>query len=328
MNQKMENLNEILYKKHLFAYNTIKKAKNILLLTHVRPDNDAVASMCVLIELLLSLNKNFLAFSKDMLPSNLLYLPHTEKICNDINKLKSFDFDLAVFTDCASIERTEILNEIFLEKKTIIEFDHHPKIKKSRGLEVRMPVSSTAEVLYDFLKINKIKINKNYANCILSGIIGDTDNFLHSNTGEKTILISSEMLIYGAQMPKINKNQWFNKSLESMKIWGLALSNLKINNKYNIAFSILENEKLKDISDDDDVFNAISNYFSSLYGVKGVMFLREIGDGIIKGSLRTNNPKIDISLLARKLGGGGHPKASGFALKGKIISENEKYTIV
>lgn len=321
------NLNENLNNKYLLAGKEINRAKNILILTHQRPDNDAISSECIMIELMQSLNKKFFAFCKDEISTNIAYLPHTEKISSDTEKLENFDFDLVIFLDCATFERTGVLEKIKFQEKKIIEFDHHPKIENLPSLEIRQPVSSTAEILYDFLKTNRIKINKNYANCILSGIIGDTDSFLHTNTTEKTILISSEMLVYGAQMPKINKNRWFNKSLESMKLWGLALSNLQINKKYNLAFSILKNENMDNISEDEDIYNAITNYFINLYGVRGILFLREENKNIIKGSLRTSYPGVDISILARHLGGGGHPKSSGFCLSGKIKDENGIYKI-
>ena len=171
---------------------------------------------------------------------------------------------------------------------------------------------------------------KNIADCILTGILTDTGNFLYSATSQKSINIASEMLLYGARFPRIVKNTLYNKSLPAMKVWGLALNNLKINKKYNFAFSVLTLAEIEKFSSDEseDVFDSISGFLSNLYGVKGVLFLREEKGGKLKGSLRSAHPKVDVSKLASRLGGGGHAKASGFVLKGKIEKEGNNWVVI
>ena len=48
------------------------------------------------------------------------------------------------------------------------------------------------------------------------------------------------------------------------------------------------------------------------------MATRETADGLVKGSFRTTRDDVDVSLLAKKLGGGGHKKAAGFTVAGTI----------
>jgi nanoRNase/pAp phosphatase (c-di-AMP/oligoRNAs hydrolase) len=61
---------------------------------------------------------------------------------------------------------------------------------------------------------------------------------------------------------------------------------------------------------------------------KAAILLYETLDGKIKGSLRTEDSKIDVSTLAKKLLGGGHKKASGFSFSGRIVRENDRFKIV
>ena len=72
----------------------------------------------------------------------------------------------------------------------------------------------------------------------------------------------------------------------------------------------------------------ISGLLSNLHGVNGLMLLREEFPGKIKGSLRTANHNVDISKLAVKLGGGGHPKASGFAIDGHIKRTKDGWKVI
>ena len=313
------------------VYNKIGKAERILLAIHDRPDGDAVSSICAVIEILENLEKKYFAFCKDEIPWQMNFLPHTEKISTNIRDEKFSTFDTIIILDCGSLTRSNLVPEITSRNKnqTIIEFDHHPKVDDYADIEIRMPnCSSTSEVLYFFLKANKIKINKNLANCILTGILTDTGNLLYPSTSDITIKIASEMLTMGARFPSIIENTSRNKSLSAMKVWGQAMSNLTINKKYNIAFSILPEKDIIKYNIEEEELEGISGFLSNLYGVKGLLLLKEEGNNKIKGSLRTAHPDVDISQLAQVLGGGGHIKSSGFAIEGEIKKINGKWNLI
>ena len=217
------------YKK---ALKKIKKAKKILLVTHAKPDGDAISSICAMMHILDTLGKDYLAYCKDPAPEQLLFLPKTEQIVNNKESFKFADFDLIISLDCGQIARTNLLDEIINRNghQKFIEIDHHEKIENLADIEIRISgTSSTAEVVYNFIKANKIKINKKIANCILTGILTDTSNFLYPSTTDKTIQIASEMLLYGAKYPQITEETYRNKSFGAMKLWGKAISNNDIN---------------------------------------------------------------------------------------------------
>ncbi len=319
-----------LKEKYKLAYQKIKSAKNILLVTHARPDGDAVSSVCAMMLLLEELAISYTASCLHTAPKQLLFLPLAEKIQANLDTLDFSSYDLIIALDCGSLNRTNLDKQINkrADKQFVIEFDHHPKIDDYADLEIRIPTSSsTAEVLYGFFKENFIKINKKIANCILTGILTDTGNFLYPSTTEKTVSIASEMLLCGAKYPLITEETWRNKSLGAMKLWGKAMGALEINKKYNIAYTVLSKKDIKECGSSDEEMEGIAGFLSNLYGVKGLMLLREVEGGAIKGSLRTSQAGIDVSSLARYLGGGGHKKASGFFLKGKMVNKNGKWRV-
>jgi len=314
-----------------FAFSEIKKAKRILLVTHDRPDGDALSSVCAFIEILEQNKKKYRAFCYDPPPPQFNFLPHIEKIIPGKETLDFDNYDLTIVLDCGSLSRTNLVKEITNKKEyqKIIEIDHHQKVDDYANIEIKTPhVSSTAELIYYFLRSNNIKINKNLANCILTGILTDTGNLLYTSTTDKTIKIASEMLLYGARYPIILENTWQNKSLPAMKTWGQALSSLEINKKYNFAYSVLTNEEIENSGAIDEEFEGIAGFLSNLYGVKGVVFLREEKKGVIKGSLRTEYPNVDVSKLANHLGGGGHKKASGFKIEGTLEKTDSGWKII
>ena len=165
------------------------------------------------------------------------------------------------------------------------------------------------------------------ASCVLTGILTDTGNFLYPSTSPETVNIASEMLVRGAKLSQIMENTWRNKSIASMKTWGKAMSRLKINPQYNFGFTVLKSEDVPAEVTEEEL-EGMSGFLSNLNAVKAVMLLRELPDGRIKGSLRTSKPDIDVSKLARALGGGGHAKAAGFTVEGELKKTEKGWKIV
>lgn len=352
-------MSDLIYTK---IYAKIKEAKNILLVTHERPDIDAVASACALAELLDSLGATYNIYSPGPVPHQFNFIPHIEKVGTDKAAFDFKNFDLIIVFDCGSVARTGLAPEIAGRNKNqyVVEMDHHfhpapstqtlnnagkvysksidsgklhsaiemggVKNGNYADLELRESAASTTEIVYNFLKTNKIKISKNAANCILAGILTDSGNFLYPSTSNKTVEISSEMLVRGANLGLILENSWRNKSLPALKIWGEALSRLVQNDKYKIAFSVLTLKDIEGIDEED--LEGISNFLGNLDGVKAVLLLREQKNGTVRGSLRSAHPTADVAALARALGGGGHVKASGFTIEGRLEKIERGWRVV
>lgn len=316
------------------AYQRITKAKNILIVSHWHPDPDALSAIGVMIEIAESQGKKYFAYASEKEELTFNFLPHEEKVASKLPEDFSLkNYDLLLVLDCGSPKRTGISQHLqefkdqgLRENIYIIEFDHHPRTESFADLEIRIPhLGSTAELLYYFLKENGVKINKNLANLLLAGILTDTGNFLYPVTSDGAIKISSELLEKGAQLPKILQNTSRRQDLLSLKIWGLALRNLRINERYNLGVTVLSQKELMEIIDQDnvelvghDVFGDVAGALSNLGGVKGVLLLRDTAEGL-KGNWRSSDQSVNMNHLAQIFGGGGHPQASGFLLPGKII---------
>jgi phosphoesterase RecJ-like protein len=323
---------QLLKDKYLAAYEKIKAAKNILLVTHERPDGDGLSSVCALSVFLDKLGKKQTLYCADAAPEIYSFLPGINKFVY-AGKIETADYELIIVMDCGSLARTGLGREIAGRRNDqfVIEFDHHPRVEDYSNLEIRAPKSSAAEVLYHFFVFNNLEIDKNIANCLLTGILTDTGNLLFDSVTEETIRISSALLLRGATFPKISQKTVRNKSLGAMKTWGKILDNLKLNEKYNIAFSVLTYEEIKKLKEEfgtENLFDAATDILNNVDAVKAVVFLREEEPGKIRGSLRSKDPHVDVSRLAALLGGGGHPKASAFRFKGNIVKTENSWKII
>jgi len=307
----------------------IQSAENILITAHENPDGDAVGAMCAIAELATSLNKKFNIFCHDNPESAFLFLPHADKINSDRDKINFSKIDLVLTVDCARLERSRIEEEIKKNNAFIINIDHHISNDYFGDINlVNAEAASTTQIIYEFLKYNKIEVNKNMANCILTGIMTDTGNFSYAATNSQTFSVASEMLIEGANARSILNYTSKNKNLKTLKAWGFALSRLQHNKEYDITYTILTLRDLDNLGVDKQDLEGLASFLNVLKDAKMVIVLYELGDGRVKGSFRTNKDNIDVSKLAHVFGGGGHKKAAGFEVEGRLEMVNNSWQII
>lgn len=316
---------------HTEAYSLIKNAKNILLTTHQKPDGDALGSICALMLFLEREGKNFVAVI-DNIPDSYEFIPGTHHLCLQENMCFPItNFDLIITVDFNTLDRSpisELLEDAQKENIPFINFDHHQaNAMFGHANIVDDTASSTTCLIHDFFEHNNIHITPDMATCLLTGIMTDTDHLSNSSTNQNSIHQSSKLLSHGAHLYRITQNTRGNKSLNAMKLWGEALSKLHYNKKYNIAYTIITQQDLKKYNVDSEVIEGIPNFLTSLHDLHAILVLKENEDGELRGSFRTTKDRVDVSELARQLGGGGHKKAAGFGIAGELVQTKTGWKI-
>ena len=187
--------------------------------------------------------------------------------------------------------------------------------------------SSTSEIIYHFFDFHDIPINKEIATCLLTGIMTDTGNFSNLATTPSSLEIAGRLLNYGGRIRQISDNTIKNKSLSNLQLWGRALARLKKDEKTGLVTTVLTKKDYQELGLDENNTEGIANFLNNIEDAKTIIVFREKDDGTIKASLRTTHPNVDVSELAKKYGGGGHKKAAGFSLKGKIKDTKEGWKV-
>lgn len=326
------------------AYKKMLAAKRILIIAHTAPDADALASLGAMIEISESLGLSVYAYADRKSLGTYDYI-NNEKLVSSEEPADLRVYDIILILDCGSISRTglelRLINLLSSAKDGkissrpyIIEFDHHEQQESYADLEIReADKAATTEIIYHFLKANKITITKTLADCILIGLVTDTGHFLHANSSREALAVSSEMLLRGASLPKIINKTLHNKSFATLKVWGRALENMKFDSVSGLASSaLLESELAELLTPEEkeahvDLFGDIVSFLSCLSGVRVALLLREEG-GRVKGSLRTTSEDVDVAKLAQNWGGGGHKKAAGFSTPGRLKATETGWKII
>ena len=318
------------YKKEAQAIKTaLEKAVRILVISHQKPDGDTLGSGTAWINYLLALGKDVTAFALDKVPEYLSYLPNSWRYTTDENVFNQL-YDLIIILDSGSLQYAGV---DFLLTKTpksyqLINIDHHTTNPRYGDINLVIPsASSTCEITSRYFNFYQIKITPGIATSLLTGIMTDTSSFGNPATNYQVVAIASQLVNDGADLFKIVQKTLRNQNVNKLRLWGKALSRLKINNKYKFATTYITQKDLKEEKADPDVMEGLANYLAVLNEANAVMILRETENGQLKGSLRTPFAKIDLSRLAQILGGGGHKKASGFTIDGKIEITADKWHV-
>jgi len=309
----------------------LTSGEKILLVIHKSPDGDTIASSLALYAVLKKMGKDADIVGKDEIPALFSFLPNACKIQNDFLQ---GDYDLVIVLDCGDLKRTGFPQR-FLQyakhKRHLLNIDHHPKndLHKIANLNiVCQEASSTAEILFDFFQEINIDFDKNLATCLLTGLYTDTGGFKHSNTSEKVLDIAGKLLSYGANLKQIAKNISVNKSVTALKLWGIALSRIWQNQQYGLCTSVITRKDLQDCRACEIDMAGIVNLISSIADTKIAIFFSETADGKVRASLRTEDDNIDVSQIAKIFGGGGHKKAAGFTVEGRLNYKEGKWQVI
>ena len=312
-------------------YKKIQEAQNILVVTHQNPDGDGLGALSAIAQYLQLQKKSYQLFCRDQVPTNCQFLSLLHQATIDPAIFTSQKYDLIIVLDSSDLDYAGI--EEFLTKAkypfTLINIDHHPTNTNFGHLNLVQSFSSSAsEIVYDLFRLWQVPFTKEIATALLNGIIFDTGAFSNAGTTLSSLQATSHLLNLGALHQEINENILRNKSLNLLKLWGIAFERLVYNEKYQLAFTILT---LKDFSNchlEAGSIKGLTNFFNELAGTKMIMVLVEQSDGYIKGSLRTTSDKVDVGKLAQAWGGGGHKKAAGFSVKGKLVYNGGRWEIV
>jgi len=312
------------------AWQVLRQAEKWLIIAHYNPDGDALASVNIFLEIAAQLGKPALAYCANQPSDNFGFLSKVGQLTDQLDYEQFKQFSAIIVVDCGSASRTKLADWLKqdLPGQTIIEFDHHEPQDNYADISFKESRSAaTVEVIHDFLTAIRWPINTEIARSILTGLVTDTGNFLHSNTTEKTTKLAAKMMLLGARLPKIINQTLASKNLAVMRLWGRALSRLKINPDYLLAVVIIRQEDLIEFGLTSDDLSGLIGLINSLQGVTGNLLLVETDDGQLKGSLRTNQASVDMSFLASLLGGGGHQKAAGFTILGKIVDNDNQLVV-
>ena len=293
----------------------INKSKNILIVTHVNPDGDALGSMTAMYGILQDNFKkkpSMLALSH--IPSIYQYLPHIKEIktLDDIDK--SMVYDLVIAVDLAALDRLMDAQILFDKAKFTINLDHH-KTNNGYGdfARVKGNASSAGEVIYEVAKELNWKISEEVALSLYTSILTDTGAFRFDNTSAKSLRVAADLIERGVKPVEVYKKCYENKSKGLVLFQNYCMNKAQFINDDKIAYLIVYKKDLDKFNAKGDYTDGLAETLRSINTTEVSFVLKEICDKVFKASMRSKH--IDIAKVCETFNGGGHKFAAGCTIK-------------
>ncbi|MFA5995979.1 MAG: DHH family phosphoesterase [Patescibacteria group bacterium] len=309
----------------------LTNAKHIALVSHIKPDGDALGSVLALAHYLEAKQIPATLYNHDAVGDNFNFLPKAHLVGSHAQLWERADLDVIVLLDCSSLGHSGVAEQIKQQRTrtTIINIDHHASNDYYGHINyVSSRASSTCELVFQLLSTAKY-FNKIIAQCLLTGLITDTGGFSNLATTPQSIKIAGQLLNYGINLPALSKTVLQKRSFNTLKLWGRALERLYEDPKTHFITTVITLADTQELNVTDEAISGIANFLNSLEDAsnKAVLVLSQTKVNVIKGSLRTTSPLLDVTTFAKLYGGGGHKKAAGFTLTGTLTYTNHDYTI-
>ena len=309
------------------ARELVNQSRNILIISHRKPDADTLGSAIVFKILLEKEGRKTKLACVDNPSKSFKFLPYVDEF------MKEFDLaehDLIMILDAGASYMTDFhlkYEDLFTCGVPIINIDHHASNDNYGQVNiVDSTAASTTVILYRMLEEWGIEIDEDMATCLLAGIYGDTGSFMHANTNQEVYTISEDLMNKGAQIAEIGKNLFNTNSVVKLRLWGKVMEKAFVTSE-NVVMSVIDENDYDSVGANPNQLSGVIDYLNMVPDSKFAVLINEDKDGNVKGSFRTQQESVDLSRIAAVFGGGGHRKASGFSLPGKIEKEI-RYRIV
>jgi len=290
--------------------NLVERADRVLIISHIRPDGDAVGSLIGLGLILEELGKEVNLVLEDGVPKVFHHLTGFDRVFKKAIGV----YDLVIAVDCSDIDRIGSVLDEYGEPD--VNIDHHPTNTHFGSLNlVREDAVATVELIYDLALALSYPLNLPIAEALLTGLLTDSLGFRTSNSSPRTLRIAAELQEQGADLQTLYRKAMLEKSYEAIRYWGKGLG--RIQREGGLAWTSLSLEDRVEAKypgrDDADLVNVLTR----IRDVDISVVFVEQKNGTVKVSWRSR-PGFDVSLIATQFGGGGHKPAAGADIHGSL----------
>ena len=302
----------------------IKQYDRFIILSHIRPDGDAIGSTIAIGSTLEAMGKTVTYVNEDGVPDSLAFLPGSNKITKASGEV--LDVEVAIAVDCANKPRLGDKSIAMAENaKLWINIDHH---KSNPGYGDLNHVDSgspaTGQILYNLITENDLPFTDEARDSIYVAVSTDTGSFQYSGTTAATYEMAADLVRRGVDTGKINELTYDSFPYRRIALTRELLNTLELSANGAIADWQLHRSVKHDLNlkpeDSEDLIDMIR----SIEGVNVALFFEELLDSdLIRVSVRSKVGSVDACEVAQVFGGGGHAKAAGIRMEGPIEKARE-----
>jgi len=295
----------------------MRDKSRFLITSHKDPDGDSIGSQLGLYHSLASSGKQVAVVNQGGMPEKYRFLDKGQ-VVDFTNRQLSFVPEVVFVLECPVLDRIGFVKDMIPSSSALVNIDHHLDNANYGVINVVDAKScAVGELIYYILVEGRYEITKDIANCLYAAMICDTGNFRFASTTARGMKIAAELVESGAN-PKLIFDQIFSKSSPAtLRLLGRTLTSLKITGSGKISYMTVTRENVSQAQARAEDSEGFVDYSLAVAGVRLGILFKEVGDGAVKVSIRSQNG-VDAAEFARHFNGGGHLNAAGFTLYGPL----------
>lgn len=288
----------------------LRNASKVQVLGHERPDGDCYGSLLGMGYILDALGIENRLFAGEQGRTGYQSLKPVARVVDQLDP--AFQPDLHIFVDSATLER--VLQGWESKGRAVINIDHHASNRLYGDINWIDPsCASTAEMVYQLATHLKVDIHPELAEALMLGLMTDTGSFRYSNVGPRQFEIATELVRAGASPARISRAAYESKTPEAMEVTGAVLSSLRYLADGAIAWAEVRSDLVTKVGGPANLPENLSAELRTIEGVRAALLFVELPEGGLRLSLRGDGT-VNVSRLAARFGGGGHPNAAGLSV--------------
>jgi phosphoesterase RecJ-like protein len=301
----------------------LREHNRFAVLSHVRPDGDALGSQLGLGLSLSKLGKTVMVRNEDGLLEKYGFLPGGKFLQTPWGEPQ--DFDIAIALDTATESRLGTSTSLVRSAKLWINIDHHPSNPGYGDLVyIDSTAPATGQILFELIQSQNLPMDPAIAENLFVAISTDTGSFQYPNTTARTFEIGAELLNCGVNVGRVSQLLYENYPRRRTELLRELLGTMRFEGRGKVAsfsLSLATAAKLGAKPEDNE---GLIDHIRAIQGVVVAVFFEELPEAKVRVSMRSKSNAADVCAICEKFGGGGHKLAAGARVRGTLAEVEDK----
>ena len=301
----------------------LREHQRFAVMSHVRPDGDALGSQLALALSLQQLGKEVRVWNEEGMLEKYSFLPRAELVTKPPSIPE--DFDCAIALDTAIQSRLGTALAAVRSAKIWINIDHHLS-NPGYGdvVDVDPDAPATAEIIFRLIKSQNLPFNRDIAENLYAAISTDTGSFQYPKTSARTFEIAAELIRAGLDVGRLNQQLYENYPRRRLELLRELLRTMRFEHRGRVASVSLSLKTAAELGVLPEDNEGLIDHLRAIRGVIVAVFFEELNDGKVRVSMRSKDDAVDVCAICQKFGGGGHTLAAGARVRGTLAEVEEK----
>jgi phosphoesterase RecJ-like protein len=301
----------------------LRTRQRFVVMSHVRPDGDALGCTIAMALCLRQLGKDVTAWNEEGVLEKFRYLPGWEIVSQPPTEPQ--EFDVAIMLDTSVQDRTGRCLPAVKHADTWINIDHHVTNPRFGNLVHIDPSSpATGQILYELFHGCELPLTYEMADNLYVAISTDTGSFQYAGTTARTYEIGAELIRAGVNVADLSRKMYENYPRRRLELLRALLNTLRFTSHDACASVSLSMAMAADLGVLPEDNEGLIDHIRSIQGVQVAAFFEELPEEKVRLSLRSKDERFNASALCGQFGGGGHPLAAGARIKGPLAEVQER----